>query len=90
MIYYNHKLMSNEVYINFKRNINGVIYNIKLNLYNSNHIIINPDLSSYEIVYGSNLVSELFSNIITTPTPFFIDYNEEERRKKKKVEKINL
>ena len=37
---YNHILMSNEVYINFKKNINGIIYNIKLNLYNSNHIII--------------------------------------------------
>jgi len=83
--------MSNEVYINFKRNINGIIYNIKLNLYNSNHIIINPDLSSYEMIYGCDLVSELFSNIIIT-TPIFIDYNEEDRmqKKRKKVEKNNL
>lgn len=68
--------MPNKVYINFKKNINGVIYNIKLNLYNSNHIIINPDLSSYEIVYGCNFESELFFNIITTPTPFFLDYRD--------------
>jgi len=76
LIHYNHKLMPNKVYINFKKNINGVIYNIKLNLYNSNHIIINPDLSSYEIVYGCNFESELFFNIITTPTPFFLDYRD--------------
>jgi hypothetical protein len=84
--------MSNEVYIYFNRNINGIIYNIKLNLYNSNHIIINPDLSSYEMIYGCDLVSELFSDIIIT-TPIFIDYyNEEDRmqKKRKKVEKINL